>query len=282
MRIIVWGLGYVGTVSAACLAQLGHEVIGVEPNLTKVEALNAGHSAIKEPSLDHLVSQMVGLGRLRATQDGVSLLPWADMSLICVGTPAAADGSPVLHYVCNVAMDIGRGLRETTNYHVVVLRSTVFPGTMRKVLGPLVEEHSGRQAGRDFGLVAHPEFMRETNAISDFYAPPYTIIGELDTRSGAQLELLYRDIQAPIYRVSLEKAECLKLANHALHAHKIGLANEIGRLCDRLAIDSHALMQLVCADTKLNISSAYLKPGFAFGGSCLPKDLRSLTFHARR
>ncbi len=282
MRIIVWGLGYVGTVSAACLAQLGHEVIGVEPNLTKVEALNAGHSAIKEPGLDHLVSQMVGLGRLRATQDGVSLLPWADMSLICVGTPAAADGSPVLHYVCNVAMDIGRGLRETTNYHVVVLRSTVFPGTMRKVLGPLVEEHSGRQAGRDFGLVAHPEFMRETNAISDFYAPPYTIIGELDTRSGAQLELLYRDIQAPIYRVSLEKAECLKLANNALHALKIGFANEIGRLCDRLGIDSHALMQLVCADTKLNISSAYLKPGFAFGGSCLPKDLRSLTFHARR
>jgi len=204
------------------------------------------------------------------------------MSLICVGTPAAADGSPVLHYVCNVAMDIGRGLRETTNYHVVVLRSTVFPGTMRKVLGPLVEEHSGRQAGRDFGLVAHPEFMRETNAISDFYAPPYTIIGELDTRSGAQLELLYRDIQAPIYRVSLEKAECLKLANNALHALKIGFANEIGRLCDRLGIDSHALMQLVCADTKLNISSAYLKPGFAFGGSCLPKDLRSLTFHARR
>ncbi len=282
MRIIVWGLGYVGTVSAACLAQLGHEVIGVEPNLTKVEALNAGHSAIKEPSLDHLVSQMVGLGRLRATQDGVSLLPWADMSLICVGTPAAADGSPVLQYVCNVAMDIGRGLRETTNYHVVVLRSTVFPGTMRKILGPLVEEHSGRQAGRDFGLVTHPEFMRETNAISDFYAPPYTIIGELDTRSGAQLELLYRDIQAPIYRVSLEKAECLKLANNALHALKIGFANEIGRLCDRLGIDSHALMQLVCADTKLNISSAYLKPGFAFGGSCLPKDLRSLTFHARR
>src|SRR5713101_4250339 len=187
MRIIVWGLGYVGTVSAACLAQLGHEVIGVEPNLTKVEALNAGHCAIKEPGLDH----------------------------------------------------------------VVVLRSTVFPGTMRKVLGPLVEEHSGRQAGRDFGLVAHPEFMRETNAISDFYAPPYTVIGELDTRSGDQLEALYRDLQAPIYRVSLEKAEFLKLANNAFHALKIGFANEIGRLCDRLGVDSHAIMRLVCADTKL-------------------------------
>ena len=282
MRIIVWGLGYVGTVSAACLAQLGHEVIGVEPNLTKVEALNAGYNVIKEPGLDPLVSQMVGMGRLRATQDGVSLLPWADMSLICVGTPSAADGSPVLDYVCNVATDIGRGLRGTTDYHVVVLRSTVFPGTIRNVLGPLVEEHSGRQAGRNFGLVAHPEFMRETNAIGDFYAPPYTIIGELDTHSGDQLEALYQDIKAPIYRVSLEEAECLKLANNAFHALKIGFANEIGRLCDRLGIDSHALMQLVCADTKLNISSAYLKPGFAFGGSCLPKDLRSLTFHGRR
>jgi GDP-mannose 6-dehydrogenase len=282
MRILVWGLGYVGTVSAACLAQLGHEIVGVEPNLNKVEALNAGHSAIKEPGLDQLVSQMVGMGRLRATQDGVSLLPWADMSLICVGTPAAADGSPILDYVCNVAMDIGRSLRETTAYHVVVLRSTVFPGTVRKVLGPLVEEHSGRQAGCDFGLVAHPEFMRETNAISDFFAPPYTVIGALDSRSGDQLEALYRDFQAPLYRVSPEEAECLKLANNAFHALKIGFANEIGRLCDRLSIDSHALMQLVCADTKLNISAAYLKPGFAFGGSCLPKDLRSLTFHARR
>jgi GDP-mannose 6-dehydrogenase len=282
MRIIVWGLGYVGTVSAACLAQLGHEIIGVEPNLTKVEALNAGHSAIKEPGLDHLVNQMVGLGRLRATQDGVPLLPSADMSLICVGTPSAADGSPVLDYVYNVAMDIGRGLRATTHYHVVALRSTVFPGTVRNVLGPLIAEHSGRQAGCDFGLVAHPEFMRETKAISDFYAPPYTVIGELDSRSGDRTEALYQAIEAPIHRVALEEAECLKLANNAFHALKIGFTNEIGRLCDRLRIDSHALMQLVCADTKLNISSAYLKPGFAFGGSCLPKDLRSLTFHARR
>jgi len=282
MRIIVWGLGYVGTVSAACLAQLGHEVIGVEPNLTKVEALNAGACAIKEPGLDHLVSQMVETGRLRATQDGVSLIPWADISLICVGTPAAVDGSPVLEYIRNVALDIGHGLRDTSEYHVVVLRSTVFPGTMRKVLGPLLEEHSGRQVGRDFGLVMNPEFMRETNAISDFYAPPYTVIGELDPRSGDRIEALYRDLKAPIYRVSLEEAELLKLANNAFHALKIGFANEIGRLCDRLGIDSHAIMRLVCADTKLNISPAYLKPGFAFGGSCLPKDLRSLTFNARR
>ena len=282
MRVLVWGLGYVGTVSAACLAQLGHEVIGVEPNLTKVEAINAGYCAIKEPGLDHLVSQMVGTGRLRATQDGVSLLRWADISLICVGTPAAADGSPVLDYVCNVATDIGHGLQETTHYHVVVLRSTVFSGTVCKVVGALLEKHSGRQAGHDFGLVSNPEFLRETSAISDFYAPPYTIIGALDIRSGDQIEALYQDIQAPIYRVSLEEAELLKLANNAFHALKIGFANEIGRLCDQLGVDSHAIMRLVCADSKLNISSAYLKPGFAFGGSCLPKDLRSLTFNARR
>jgi GDP-mannose 6-dehydrogenase len=282
MRILIWGLGYVGTVSAACLAQLGHEIVGVEPNLTKVEALNAGHSVIKEPGLGDLVSEMVKMGRLRATPDGAPLIPWADISLICVGTPAAADGSPVLDYVCNVAIDIGRGLRNTPHYHVTVLRSTVFPGTTRHVLRELLEEHSSRQAGRDFGLVSNPEFIRETSAISDFYMPPYTIIGELDTRSGDRIDALYRDIKAPLYRVSLEEAECLKLANNALHSLKIGFANEIGRLCDRLGVDSHAVMRLVCADTKLNISSAYLQPGFAFGGSCLPKDLRSLTFNARR
>lgn len=282
MRIIVWGLGYVGTVSAACLAQLGHEVTGVETNLTKVEALNAGQCAIKEPGLESLVSRTVAMGRLRATQDGVSLISGADVSLICVGTPSAADGSPVLEYVRSVAIDIGRGLRDATRYHVVVLRSTVFPGTARNFLVQLLEEHSGREAGRDFGLVTNPEFMRETNAITDFHAPPYTVIGALDARSGDVVETLYRDIAAPVCRVSLEEAELLKLANNAFHALKIGFANEMGRLCDRLRVDSHAIMRLVCADTKLNISTAYLKPGFAFGGSCLPKDLRSLIFNARR
>ncbi|OLE56252.1 MAG: GDP-mannose dehydrogenase, partial [Cyanobacteria bacterium 13_1_40CM_2_61_4] len=221
-------------------------------------------------------------GRLRARQDGVSLVPWADVSLICVGTPAAADGSQVLEYLHNVATEIGRGLRETPNYHVVVLRSTVFPGTTRTFLSRLLEEHSNRQAGRDFGIVANPEFLRETKAISDFYAPPYIVIGESDSRSGDIAAALYRGIQAPIHRVSFEEAEILKLTNNAFHALKIGFANEIGRICDRLGMDSHSVMKLVCADTKLNISSAYLRPGFAFGGSCLPKDLRSLTYNARR
>ena len=282
MRIVVWGLGYVGTVSAACLAQWGHEVIGIDPNVTKVAAVNAGRSAIKEPGLDNLVSQTVAMGRLHARQDGISLIPWADVSLICVGTPATADGNLMLDSVWNVTRDIGRGLREATNYHVVALRSTVVPGTARHVMSPLLEEHSGRQAGCDFGLVINPEFTRETSAIADFYAPPYTIIGALNSRSGDVIEVLYRDIRAPVYRVSLEEAEALKLVNNAFHALKVGFANEIGRLCNRLGVDSHTVMQLVCADTKLNLSSAYLRPGFAFGGSCLPKDLRAVTYNARR
>jgi len=282
MRVLVWGLGYVGTVSAACFAQLGHEVIGIEPNLAKVEALNAQQTLIKEPGLGSLVSKTVAMGRLRARQDGVPLIASADVSLICVGTPGAADGRPVMDYVRNVAVDIGRGLKDSTSYHVIVLRSTVFPGIARSVVGQLLEEHSGRHLGRDFGMVSNPEFLRETTAISDFQTPPYTVIGELDTRSGDLVETLYKGIEAPIYRVSLEEAEALKLANNAFHALKVGFANEIGRLCDRLGVDSDAVMRLVCADTKLNVSTAYLKPGFAFGGSCLPKDLRSLNFHARR
>jgi GDP-mannose 6-dehydrogenase len=256
--------------------------VGVEPNEAKLRALNSGHSAIKEPGLDALVCRMVTAGRLSATSDGLSLVPWADASLICVGTPSASDGAPGLDCVRNVVVDIGRGLRAASNYHVVALRSTVFPGTARTLVAPLLEAHAGRCTGDGYGLVMSPEFLRETTAIADFLAPPYTIIGEYDRRSGDTMEALYCGVGAPIYRTALEEAEMLKLVNNAFHALKIGFANEVGRLCDPLGIDSHAVMSLVCADTKLNISSAYLRPGFAFGGSCLPKDLRSLTCHARR
>jgi len=264
------------------LAQLGHEVIGVEPNLSKVKMLNAGQSPVKEPGLDSLVSKTVAEGRLRATSDGISLVPWADVSLICVGTPSEADGSLMLSHLRKVAADIGGGLRHATNYHVVALRSTVFPGTARNTLGRILEEQSGRDIGRDFGVAMNPEFMRETNAVDDFYTPSYTVIGALDSQSGDWIEDLYRPIHSRVFRVSLEEAEILKLCSNAFHALKIGFANEVGRLCDEIRIDSHAVMQLICADNKLNISPAYLKPGFAFGGSCLPKDVRSLTSHARR
>jgi GDP-mannose 6-dehydrogenase len=282
MRVIIWGLGYVGTVSAGCLAQLGHEVVGIEPNLSKVRMLSAGQSPVKEPGLDSLVSKAVAEGRLRAASEGISLIPWADVSLICVGTPSEADGSLMLNHVRKVAADIAIGLRSSTKYHVVALRSTVFPGTARNVLGNILAEQSRREIGRDFGVAMNPEFMREANAIDDFYNPSYTVIGALDSQSGDWIEELYRPIHSTVYRVSLEEAEILKLCNNAFHALKIGFANEVGRLCDKVGVDSHAVMQLICADNKLNISPAYLKPGFAFGGSCLPKDLRSLNFHARR
>jgi len=282
MRVIVWGLGYVGTVVAACLAQAGHDVIGVELNEEKVKAFNRGRSPLKEPGLDELIQQGIALGRLHAVTDGVQYVPWADVSLICVGTPSMADGSPMLDYIQGVAQQIGSGLKQSERYHVVVLRSTVFPGVTRDFLLPLLEQHSQCSAGEDFGLVVNPEFLRETEAIKDFYAPPYTVVGELDKRSGDLISELYGNIQAPLYRVALEEAELLKVVNNAFHALKVGFSNEIGRVCDRLGIDSHVVMQLVCADTKLNISPVYLKPGFAFGGSCLPKDLRSLTFNARR
>ena len=282
MRIIVWGLGYVGSVSAACLAKAGHEVVGVEPNAIKVKSLNSGAAFIKEPGLAELAAEMVRQNRLRAVEDGRELVQWGEASLICVGTPSAADGSLLFEHIRNAAVDIGRGLRSASGYHVVILRSTVFPGTVRQQMIPILEEHSGRRAGDGFGVAMNPEFMREASAIKDFYAPPYTVIGELDPRSGDVVESLYLGLTAPVYRLSLEEAEVIKLCNNAFHALKIGFANEIGRLCDQAGLDSHAVMRMVCADTKLNISPVYLRPGFAFGGSCLPKDLRSLMFHARR
>jgi GDP-mannose 6-dehydrogenase len=282
MRIIVWGLGYVGTVSAACLAQLGHEVVGVEPNAVKVEVLNAGRIALKEPGLEDLVRQAVADGRLRATNNGADLISWADVSLICVGTPSNPDGSPVLDYIQAVTREIGAGLRRSDRYHVVALRSTVFPGIARHVVLPMLEEHAQRTQGQGFDLVVNPEFMREATAVADFHSPPYTIIGELNPQAGDVMAQMYAGIAGPVHRVTLEEAELLKLTNNAFHALKIGFANEIGRLCDQLGMDSHSVMRLVCADSKLNISPAYLQPGFAFGGSCLPKDLRSLVFNARR
>ncbi len=282
MRIIVWGLGYVGTVVAACLAQSGHDVIGVELSEEKVRTFNQGRSPLKEPDLDELIQEGIAEGRLRAVTDGVQYVPWADISLICVGTPSMADGSPMLDYIDGVAQQIGQGLRKSERYHVVVLRSTVFPGVSREYLLPRLESYSMRTPGEDFGIVVNPEFLRETEAIKDFYAPPYTVLGELDRRSGDLIAAMYANINAPLYRVALEEAELVKVVNNAFHALKVGFGNEIGRVCDRLGIDSHIVMKLVCADTKLNISPVYLKPGFAFGGSCLPKDLRSLTFNARR
>lgn len=282
MKIIVWGLGYVGTVVAACFAKMGHQVIGVDKVTDKVAAINNGKSPIKEPGLAELIQAGVADGRLSAVTNGTAEVPNADISLICVGTPSAPDGSTGLNYIKSVAAEIGNGLRNTSKYHVVAMRSTIFPGTTRKVTLPLLEQHSQKFCGKDFGLVMNPEFLRETSAIADFFEPPYTVFGEFDQKSGDVVAQLYEGISGEVYRVEIETAELLKQTNNAFHALKVGFANEIGRLGDRLGIDSEELMAMVCADTKLNISAAYLRPGFAFGGSCLPKDLRSITFNGRQ
>jgi len=282
MRVLIWGLGYVGTVVSACLAAQGHEVIGVEVSPEKVKKFNDGFSPIKEPDLDELIQQGLANGNLKAVTNGAQHVAWADMSLICVGTPSSPDGSPVLDYIYSVAQEIGYGMKDNDHYHVIVLRSTVFSGVARQQLLPILEECSGKTVGRDFGLAMNPEFLRETTAVRDFYYPPLTVIGEYDQRSGEMVERLYDGIDAPIHHIALEDAEVLKIVNNAFHALKVGFANEIGRLCDAIDVDSHKIMELLCADTKLNISPKYLKPGFAFGGSCLPKDLRSLAFNANR
>ena len=281
MKILVWGLGYVGTVSAACLAQSGHEVVGIEPQRAKVNALLAGESAIKEPKLAEAIADAVGAGLLRATTDPSGLVAWADASLICVGTPSSAEGLAQLDALLSVAGMIGEQLANGGD-HVVIVRSTVFPGTTRGVVRETLEARSGLSAGEDFGLAMNPEFLRETTAIDDFHAPPFTVVGAVDERAGAVVARLYEMVNAPVYQVEVEQAEMLKLACNAFHALKIGFANEIGRVCDAMGMDSRQVMEMVCADTKLNISPAYLRPGFAFGGSCLPKDLRSLTTNARR
>ncbi len=281
MKVIVWGLGYVGTVVSACLAQLGHQVIGVDVNPEKVRKFNSGHSPIIEPGLDDLINQGLKAGNLKAVTEAKTEIANADVSLICVGTPSAPNGSPVLTYIHSVAQEIGQGLKDTDHYHVVVLRSTVFSGVARQQLLPILEAESRKQSGADFGIVMNPEFLRETTAVKDFYEPAHTVIGELDQRSGDVVAALYDGIKAPIHRVALEDAEVLKVVNNAFHALKVGFANEMGRLCDTIGVDSQKVMELLCADTKLNISPKYLQPGFAFGGSCLPKDVRSLTFHGR-
>jgi GDP-mannose 6-dehydrogenase len=282
MKLLVWGLGYVGSVSAGCLALSGHEVVGVEPNEAKVETLRSGRSPIREPKLEAVISETVAAGRLHASPDPAGLVGWADASLVCVGTPSAVDGRAQLDALMNVAGEIGRQLKDTPRYHTVIVRSTVFPGTVRGVIREELESSSGLKAGESFGLAMNPEFLRETSAVADFSSPPFTVVGALDDRSAAVVEALYENVDAPVLRVAIEQAEMIKLACNAFHALKVGFANEIGRVCGAVAVDGREIMEIVCADTKLNISPAYLKPGFAFGGSCLPKDLRLLTANARR
>ena len=281
MRVSVFGMGYVGVVSAACLANEGHTIIGVDPNQTKVDMINGGRSPIVEDQTAELIEAAVTETRLRATTNVETAVLESDLSLICVGTPSQVNGSLDLSYVRTVCEQIGGVLKDKPGFHVVVCRSTVLPGTMRGAIIPVLESCSGKVAGRDFGVCNNPEFLREGTAVYDFHHPPKTVIGETDVRSGDLLASLYAMIDAPLIRIAIEVAEMVKYVDNVWHALKVCFANEIGDVCRAMKIDSHTVMDIFCEDTKLNLSSYYLKPGFAFGGSCLPKDVRALTYKSR-
>jgi GDP-mannose 6-dehydrogenase len=282
VNVSIFGLGYVGSVSAACLAARQQRVIGVDVSALKVELINAGRSPVIEPGLDQLIEEMVGQGRLSATARAAEAVAVTDLSLVCVGTPSNGNGNLDYAYVERVCEEIGAALANKSGYHVVVIRSTVLPGTTETRLLPILERASGRQAGVDFGVAYNPEFLRESTALHDFQNPPFTVIGEFDERGAEQAAELYAGLAAPLRRVPLRVAEMVKYASNAFHALKVTFANEIGNICKRSGVDSHQVMELFCLDDKLNLSPYYLKPGFAFGGSCLPKDLRALLYHAGR
>jgi GDP-mannose 6-dehydrogenase len=281
VRIAIFGLGYVGCASAACFAGAGHEVVGVDVNPLKVDMINAGESPIIEKHVAELIKKAVQAGRLRATSAPIDAVSATDISLICVGTPSRENGGLELRHIKKVSQQIGRALVNRKNYHVVAVRSTVLPGTIETKVIPILAETSGRELGVDFGVCSNPEFLREGSAVDDFNNPPLTLIGEFDARSGEQLARLYQFIDTPTIRTDIKTAEMVKYVGNAFHALKISFANEIGNLCKILGVDSHKVMDIFCLDTKLNVSSAYLKPGYAFGGSCLPKDMRALLHRAR-
>ncbi|MEO8718019.1 MAG: nucleotide sugar dehydrogenase [Burkholderiales bacterium] len=281
MKICVMGLGYVGTVAAGCLAQDGHQVLGVDPELRKVDLINAGKSPIIEKDIGGIIAAQVAAGRLAASVDAIAAVRRSDLVLVCVGTPSRGNGDIDLTYVRRVCEQIGEALRSHPGAPAVVMRSTMLPGTMRAVVIPALEAASGRRAGIEFGVCINPEFLREGSAVHDYYHPPKTVIGELNAASGELLAGLYRDLPAPMVRTDIETAEMVKYADNAWHALKVGFANEIGNVCKGLDVDGHRVMDIFCQDTKLNLSPYYLKPGFAFGGSCLPKDLRALLYKAK-
>ena len=282
MRVSVFGLGYVGCVSAACLASRGNEVIGVDVNPTKVDLIMGGHAPVVEERIGELTAEVVATGLLRATTDVRDAVANSDVSLVCVGTPSAPNGSLSTAYLERVAEEIGEAIAERDTRHTVVFRSTMLPGTCLNLLVPILEKASGKTAGVDFGVAVNPEFLREGSSVRDFFDPPKTVIGELDAASGDVVAALYEGLPGDVFRVAIPVAEITKYADNSFHALKIGFANELGAICGALGLDSHAVMDVFLSDRKLNISPAYLKPGFAFGGSCLPKDLRGLVHAAHR
>ncbi len=281
MKISVLGMGYVGAVCSACFSQNGHEVIGVDKVKNKVDIISNGHSPIIEKGLEEAIAQGVSSGLLTATTDSLRAIQETSLSIICVGTPSNGNGSLNLSYVKQVCKEIGLAIKDKKEHHTIVMRSTVLPGTGHDIAIPLIEKHSGKKLGEGFGYISNPEFLREGTAIYDFYHPPKTILGESDAESGDIVATLYKDLDAPLIRVDIKTAEMVKYADNSWHATKVAFANEIGNIAKEFGIDGQKVMSIFCEDKKLNISCYYLRPGFAFGGSCLPKDVRAITHKAK-
>ena len=281
MRVSVFGLGYVGSVSAASFAADGHTVVGVDVAPAKVASLNEGRSPIVEKGLEELIRDTTANGRLRATTSTADAIRDTELSLICVGTPSRKNGSLDLTYLERVSEQIGEALKDKDDYHVVVVRSTVLPGTTHDVVIPALERTSGKKYGTHFGVAVNPEFLREGTAIHDFRNPPLTLVGHNYQSDANPTKALYAKVDAPLETTTIRTAEMMKYASNTWHALKVTFANEIGNVCKRVGIDSHEVMSIFCKDEKLNLSSYYMKPGFAFGGSCLPKDVRALQYRAK-
>ena len=275
MNISIFGLGYVGCVGMGCLASQGHKIIGVDVSDKKVELINQGVPTIVEKDIDKLIMDGHKKGMVSATKDFVKAVHSSDISFICVGTPSSDNGHLDLTYIMKTAEQIGEALKEKTGFHVVVIRSTVFPGTNEKV-GQLIADISGKEIDKDFAIVSNPEFLREGTAVNDYLNPPLTVIGSSSEKAVDIMKQVYEWSSAPVEIVPIGVAEMIKYVNNSYHALKVVFANEIGSICKKLKIDSHEVMRIFCMDKQLNISPYYFRPGFAYGGSCLPKDLRGL------
>lgn len=279
MKISVFGLGYVGAVSCACFAKMGHQVIGVDVSELKIKLINSGKSPIVEKDLDEYIEEGISNGKITATNNVENAVHNSDISIVCVGTPSQINGNIDLTYIYRVCNEIGEAIKSKNGFHTVVIRSTVVPGTIKQC-AQIIEDVSGKKHEVDFGVASNPEFLRESTAIEDFWNPPYTVIGTLCEQSEKQLVKLYSDIDAPIFTLKPEESEMIKYANNNFHAVKVTFANEVGNICKELGVDGQKVMEVVASDKKLNLSSYYMKPGFAFGGSCLPKDVRGLNYRA--
>ena len=280
MKISIFGMGYVGAVSSACFTNDGHNVVGVDIDQVKVDLINSGNSPIIEKDLNEYINRAITSKKLTATKNIKEAIIQTDISIICVGTPSQINGNLDLSYIRKVCEEIAKEIKNKDQYHIVVMRSTVLPGTAHNLAIPILEEFSGKKVGVDFGYASNPEFLREGSAIYDFYNPPKTVIGHSDEKTAQTIACLYDKLAAPLIMTDIKTAEMVKYADNAWHAVKVTFGNEIGNIAKDLGIDGQKVMEIFCQDEKLNLSPYYLRPGFAFGGSCLPKDVRAITYRA--